>query len=172
MIYQVGTRSPSIDPSCFVAESAQLIGSVVMHRDASVWFGAVIRADNSLVTIGEGSNVQDNSVIHSDDGIDVVLGRGVTVGHKVMLHGCEVGDYSLVGIGAILLNRVKVGNHCLIGAGTLLTEGKQIPERSLVLGSPGRVVRALTDAEVMQLKFGAAHYVQNSRRYRETLRPA
>jgi carbonic anhydrase/acetyltransferase-like protein (isoleucine patch superfamily) len=171
MIFTLGDRRPNIDPSCFVADSAQVIGSVALQAHSSIWFGAVIRGDNALITIGVDSNVQDNSVIHTDEGLDVSLGRGVTVGHKVVLHGCQVGDYSLVGIGAVVLNHARIGNYCLVGAGALITEGKQIPDRSLVLGSPGRVVRALTDTEVKHLELAGAHYVQNAERYRTSLRP-
>lgn len=171
MKFSLGTRTPTIADSCFVAESAQIIGSVVLDAHASVWFGAVLRGDNALIHIAENANVQDNSVIHTDDGLDVHIGRGVTIGHRVVLHGCQVGEFSLIGIGAIVLNRAQIGKHCLIGAGALITEGKQIPDRSMVLGSPGRVVRPLTDAEVKMLEFSAAHYVQNGHRYRESLRP-
>lgn len=170
MLYDLGDRRPSIHASCFVAESAQLIGSVVLEQDASIWFNVVLRGDNDLISIGATSNIQDNSVIHTDDGLAVRVGRGVTVGHRVMLHGCEVGDHSLVGIGAIVLNRAKIGRHCLIGAGALVTEGKEIPDRSLVLGSPGRVVRTLSDNEVRMLEASAEHYVQNARRYQVELR--
>jgi len=170
MLYDLGDRKPSVHPSCFVADSAQVIGSIRLEQDASVWFNTVLRGDNELITIGSESNVQDATVIHTDAGLEVRLGRGVTVGHRVMLHGCEVGDYSLIGIGAIVLNRAKIGNHCLIGAGTLITEDKVIPDRSLVLGSPGRVVRQVSDNEVLALQGSAAHYVQNARRYVAELR--
>ena len=170
MRYDLGDRRAQIDPSCFVAESAQVIGSIVLEADASVWFNCVLRGDNDLITIGRESNVQDASVIHTDAGLQVRVGRGVTIGHRVMLHGCEVGDFSLIGIGAIVLNRAKIGSYCLIGAGTLITENKQIPDRSLVIGSPGRVVRELSDQEMRVLEGSAAHYVQNARRYREQLR--
>ena len=170
MLYDLGDRRPSIHASCFVAESAQLIGSVVLEQDASIWFNVVLRGDNDLISIGASSNIQDNSVIHTDDGLAVRVGRGVTVGHRVMLHGCQVGDHSLVGIGAIVLNRAKIGRHCLIGAGALVTEGKEIPDRSLVLGSPGRVMRTLSDNEVRMLEASAEHYVQNARRYESELR--
>jgi carbonic anhydrase/acetyltransferase-like protein (isoleucine patch superfamily) len=169
MIYALGTRRPSIHSSCFVAADAQVIGSVALERDARVWFSVVLRGDNELITIGPESNVQDASVIHTDAGIAVNVGRGVTIGHRVMLHGCEVGDYSLIGIGAIVLNNAKIGSHCLIGAGTLITEGKRIPDRSLVIGSPGRVIRTLTDADVLMLEASAAHYVENAKRYRAEL---
>jgi carbonic anhydrase/acetyltransferase-like protein (isoleucine patch superfamily) len=170
MLYDLGDRRPSVHASCFVADSAQVIGSVQLEQGASVWFNTVLRGDNELITIGPDSNVQDATVIHTDAGLTVRLGRGVTVGHRVMLHGCEVGDYSLVGIGAIVLNRAKIGKHCLIGAGTLITENKVIPDRSLVLGSPGRIVREVSDNEVFVLEASAAHYVQNARRYLAELR--
>ncbi|MDD9933580.1 MAG: gamma carbonic anhydrase family protein [Myxococcales bacterium] len=170
MLYDLGERSPQVHVSCFVADSAQLIGSIVLEKDASAWFNVVMRGDNELIAIGEGSNVQDGTVIHTDAGIEVRIGRGVTVGHKVMLHGCEVGDSSLVGIGSVILNRAKIGKHCLIGAGALITEGKEIPDRSVVFGAPGKVVRQVTDAELMILEGSAAHYVQNAQRYRRDLR--
>ena len=170
MLYTLGDRRPQIDASCFIADSAQVIGSVVLEPNASVWFGVVIRGDNDLITIGADSNVQDTTVIHTDSGIEVRVGRGVTIGHRVMLHGCEVGDHSLIGIGAIVMNRAKIGRHCLIGAGALITEGKQIPDRSLVMGAPGRVVRQISDAEVHVLEGSAAHYVENAKRYRKELR--
>jgi carbonic anhydrase/acetyltransferase-like protein (isoleucine patch superfamily) len=170
MFYDLGERRPSVHESCFVADSAHVIGSVRLEQDASVWFNVVLRGDNDLITIGPESNVQDASVIHTDAGIEVRLGRGVTVGHRVMLHGCEVADYSLIGIGAIVLNRAKIGKHCLIGAGALITENKVIPDRSLVMGSPGRVVRQVRDNEVAMLQASAAHYVQNGRRYAQQLR--
>ena len=171
MLYDLGERRPRVHQSCFVAASADLIGSVVLEEDASVWFGVVLRGDNDLITIGPESNVQDLSVIHTDAGLRCTIGRGVTVGHRVMLHGCEVGDYSLIGIGAIVLNRAKIGKHCLIGAGALITEDKVIPDRSLVIGSPGRVVRQLGEQDAMMLRASAAHYVANARRYRQELRP-
>lgn len=171
MLYALGDRVPSVHASCFVADSAQLIGSIALEEDASVWFNCVLRGDNDLITIGRESNVQDATVIHTDSGIQVRVGRGVTIGHHVMLHGCEVGDYSLIGIGATLLNRARVGKHCLIGAGALITEGKEIPDRSLVMGAPGRVVRQLRAEEVLMLEGSAVHYVQNARRYRKELRP-
>jgi carbonic anhydrase/acetyltransferase-like protein (isoleucine patch superfamily) len=171
MIFTLGDRRPSIHETAFVADSAQLIGSVVLEANTSVWFGAVIRGDNALITLGQDSNFQDGAIIHTDEGLDVQLGRGVTVGHRAVLHGCQVDDFSLIGIGAVVLNRARIGKHCLIGAGALITEGKQIPDRSLVLGSPARVMRAVTDAEVAQLTFSAAHYVHNGQRYRTSLQP-
>jgi carbonic anhydrase/acetyltransferase-like protein (isoleucine patch superfamily) len=171
MIFTLGDRRPSIHETAFVADSAQVIGSVVLEENSSVWFGAVLRGDNAQITLGPDTNFQDGAIIHTDEGLDVRLGRGVTVGHRVVLHGCQIGDFSLVGIGAVLLNRVQIGKHCLIGAGALITEGKQIPDRSLVLGSPARVARTLTDAEVQHLLFSAEHYVHNGRRYRTSLQP-
>jgi carbonic anhydrase/acetyltransferase-like protein (isoleucine patch superfamily) len=134
-----------------------------------VWFQVVIRGDNDLITIGRESNVQDASVLHTDTGIRLTLGRGVTVGHKVMLHGCQVGDFSLIGMNAVILNRASIGKHCLIGANALITEGKQIPDGSVVMGSPGKVIRSVTDSERAILEGSAAHYVQNAQHYRTRL---
>ncbi len=170
MIYALGDRVPQVHDSCFVAQSAQVIGSVVLEEDVSIWFGAVLRGDNDPLVIGAQSNIQDGTVMHTDEGVPLRLGRGVTVGHQCMLHGCEIGDYSLIGIGAVVLNRAKIGKHCLIGAGTLITEDKVIPDRSLVLGSPGRIIRTLTDEQALILEASAAHYVQNAKRYRSDLR--
>jgi carbonic anhydrase/acetyltransferase-like protein (isoleucine patch superfamily) len=153
----------------FVADNATLIGSVVLEPNASVWFNAVIRADNDLIVVGEDSNVQDGSVLHTDSGIQLRIGRGVTIGHKVMLHGCSVGDYSLIGINAVVLNGAKIGKHCLIGANSLIPEGAEIPDGSLVIGSPGRVKRSLSDAEKAMLHASAAHYVENAQRYLKAL---
>ncbi len=169
MLFALGERRPTIHPTCFVAESAQVIGSVVLEQDASLWFNVVLRGDNDLIHVGEASNIQDASVIHTDEKLEVHVGRNVTVGHRVMLHGCRVGDCSLIGIGAIVLNRATIGNHCLIGAGALITENKVIPDRSLVMGAPGRVIRTLSDGEIAMLEGSAAHYVQNARRYLQGL---
>lgn len=172
MIYSIDERRVSIDSSCFVADSAVIIGSVTLHENASVWFNAVLRGDNDHIVIGPDSNVQDGSVLHTDHGIGLTLGRGVTVGHKVMLHGCEIADYSLIGINAVVLNKAKIGKHCIIGAGALITEGKEIPERSLVLGAPGKVVRQVSDQEIEgMLHMSAQHYVENGRRYLRSLTP-
>lgn len=172
MIYTFEDRQVSIHDTCFVADSADLIGSVVLEADASIWFNAVLRGDNDVITIGQGSNVQDGSVLHTDDGIPLTLGRGVTVGHKVMLHGCEIADHCLIGIGSIVLNRARIGKHCIIGANTLITEGKEIPERSLVIGAPGRVVRQVSDQEVaLMLEGSAQHYIDKARRCLRALSP-
>jgi carbonic anhydrase/acetyltransferase-like protein (isoleucine patch superfamily) len=166
MLYRLGDRSPTVHASAYVAPSAQLIGSVVMLEDSSVWFNVVVRGDNDIMTIGPGTNVQDQSMLHTDHGIPLTLGRGCTVGHKVMLHGCEIGDYTLIGMNAVVLNRARIGNYCMIGANALITEGKEIPDGSVVMGSPGKIVRQVTDAERRVLEVSGAHYVENARRFR------
>jgi carbonic anhydrase/acetyltransferase-like protein (isoleucine patch superfamily) len=143
-----------------------LIGRVELAASSSVWFNATIRADNDRVLIGARSNIQDGTVIHTDEGVPALIGEGVTVGHQVMLHGCTIGDGSLIGIQAVILNRARIGRDCLIGAGSLITEGKEIPDRSMVMGSPGKVVRTLTDDEVERIRRGNQHYVEEARRYR------
>jgi len=153
----------------FVAPNATLIGSIVLHDRSSIWFNAVLRGDNEPIVVGAGTNIQDASVLHTDEGIPLSIGAGVTVGHMAMLHGCTIGDHSLIGIKAVVLNRVKIGKNCLIGANALIPEGKEIPDNSLVMGSPGRVVRELTSEQVEGLKQSAAHYVENMRRYLRTL---
>jgi carbonic anhydrase/acetyltransferase-like protein (isoleucine patch superfamily) len=142
---------------------------VVLDDCASVWFNAILRGDNEPIVVGEGTNIQDGSVLHTDEGIPLTLGRGITVGHMVMLHGCTIGDNSLIGIKAVILNHVKIGKNCIIGANTLLPEGKEIPDNSLVMGSPGRVVRQVTEAEATALSHSAEHYVENMRRYLTSL---
>ena len=169
MIYRLEDRRVVRHADTFVAPNATLIGSVVLHEAASVWFNVVIRGDNDPIVIGPETNIQDGSVLHTDEGVPLTLGRGVTVGHKVMLHGCEVGDFSLIGIGAVVLNRAKIGRYCIIGANSLIAEGKEIPEGSLVIGSPGRVVRTLTPEQRLGLERSAAHYVANAHRYRQHL---
>jgi carbonic anhydrase/acetyltransferase-like protein (isoleucine patch superfamily) len=156
----------------FIADSAQLIGNVILHSNVSVWFNVVIRADNDLISIGENSNVQDGAILHTDPGFKLNVGKGVTIGHKAMLHGCEVGDYTLVGINAVVLNGAKIGKHCLIGANTLIPEGMVIPDGSMVVGSPGKIKKELTDNQKKQLEFSAAHYVHNSKRYQQDLKPS
>jgi carbonic anhydrase/acetyltransferase-like protein (isoleucine patch superfamily) len=154
----------------FVAANATVIGSVVLEDQCSVWFNAVIRGDNDRITLGARSNVQDGSILHTDEGVPLTLGAEVTVGHMVMLHGCSIGEGSLIGIKAVILNHAIIGRDCLIGANSLVVEGKQIPDRSLVLGSPGKVVRSLTDDEVARQRWIAGHYVENARRYLRELR--
>jgi len=167
--YRLGQSQVEAHPQSWVAPNATLIGKVQLDAGASVWFNVVMRGDNELIHIGENSNVQDGSVLHTDMGHPLSLGTGVTVGHKAMLHGCVVGDYSLIGINAVILNGVRIGRHCIIGANTLVPEGKEIPDGSLVIGSPGKVVRALTDEQKKMLEASAAHYVQNAQRYARDL---
>jgi carbonic anhydrase/acetyltransferase-like protein (isoleucine patch superfamily) len=153
----------------WVAPDAVLIGRVRLLKNASVWFGAVLRGDNDWITIGENSNVQDNSVIHTDPGQPTIIGANVTVGHRVILHSTMIGDNSLIGMGSTLLNRSRIGSNCLIGANALIAEGKEIPDNSLVIGAPGRVVRQLDDREVAMLRMSSEIYVQNYRRFRDSL---
>ncbi len=169
MIYQLGELRVRADGEYFIAESATVIGNVLLRPNASVWFNAVIRGDNELVTIGENSNVQDGCVLHTDPGSPLVIGSHVTIGHKAMLHGCTIGDNSLVGINAVVMNDAKIGRNCLIGANALVTEGKEIPDNSMVLGSPGKVVRELTPQQIEGLRTSALHYVENARRFKREL---
>ena len=171
MKYQLGERRVECRGAHFIAENASVIGSVVVEVDASVWFNAVVRGDNDLITIGKRSNIQDAAVLHTDEGVQLIVGPDVTIGHMVMLHGCTIGEGTLIGIKSVILNRAKIGRNCLIGANSLITEGKEIPERSLVMGSPGKVVRQLTDEEVKALLWNAEHYVEKSKLYRQGLLP-
>ena len=170
MIYRLGDRALDVQgDEWFVADNATVIGSVVLGNNANVWYNAVVRGDNDVITIGEGSNVQDGAVMHTDAGIRLTLGTGVTVGHKAMLHGCEIGDYTLIGINAVILNRAKIGQYCIIGANALIPEGKIIPDGSVVMGSPGKVVKEVTDEQRLMLKASSAHYAQNARRFKKEL---
>jgi len=171
MNYRLGDARVETDPDSWVAPNAVLIGKVKLEAGASVWFNAVLRGDNELIHIGENSNVQDGTVMHTDMGSPLEIGKGVTIGHNVMLHGCSVGDYSLIGINSVILNGAKIGKYCLIGANSLIGEGKVIPDGSLVMGSPGKVVRELTDIQKKMLEASAAHYVHNARRYARDLQP-
>jgi len=171
MIYQLGARKPTFKGDYYVAPNAAVIGSVVMEPNSSVWWNVTIRGDNDVITLGENVNVQDGSIIHTDNGVPVTLARNVSIGHLVMLHGCTIGENSLIGIGAIILNRVTIGKNCLIGAGSLVTEGKTIPDGSLVLGSPGKVVRPLTPEEIEMNTWIAQHYVERAGVYRQGLKP-
>ena len=168
-IYQLDQWRPEVHPSAFVADSAQVIGQVSLGAEASVWFGCVVRGDTELISIGAGSNIQDASVLHADYGFPLQVGARVTVGHQVMLHGCHIGDESLIGIGAVVLNGARIGKHCLVGAGALVTEGKEFPDGSLILGSPAKVVRTLTPEQIEGLRASAQHYIENARRYRSGL---
>lgn len=169
MKYRLANRSVEAHPDSWIAPSADVIGSVRLDAGASIWFGAVLRGDNELIHIGENSNVQDGTVIHTDIGYPLTLGKGVTIGHNVMLHGCTVDDYSLIGINAVILNGAKIGKYCLIGANSLIPEGKEIPDGSLVMGSPGKIVRQLTPEQMKGLEASATHYVQNAQRYKKDL---
>lgn len=171
MLYSLDTHSPVLDGDNFVADSASVIGRIHLKSHASVWFGCVLRGDMDDIIIGERSNIQDGSVLHTDPGIKLMIGDDVTVGHQAMLHGCTVGDGSLIGIKAVVLNRAVIGKNCIIGAGALIPEGKVIPDNSLVMGMPGKVVRELDEANARMLKMQAAHYVQNAQRYRRDLKP-
>ena len=170
MIYSLEGRVLKAEGDYFIADTAVVVGSVCLRHEASVWWGAVLRGDFDTITVGERSNVQDNAVVHMDAGFPVTLGERVTVGHKAVLHGCTVGDNSLIGIGAVVLNGVVVGNDCLIGSNALITEGKAIPDRSLVLGSPGKIVRELSDEEVAEITGFSDLYVDNFRRYQAGLK--
>ncbi len=169
-LYELDGLAPYCDPTAWVADSAEVMGNVRIGADASVWFGTVVRGDTETITIGEGSNIQDASVLHADIGQPLTIGARVTVGHKVMLHGCTIGDESLIGIGAIVLNGAKIGRHCLVGAGALVTEGKEFPDGSMILGSPAKVVRQLTPEQIEGLRQSAQHYIDNARRFRAGLR--
>lgn len=170
MRYRLGERRIEIKgEDYFIADNAIVIGSVVLENNASIWFNTVVRGDNDVITIGEDSNVQDLSVLHTDVGYKLTIGKGVTVGHKVMLHGCSIGDYSLIGINSVILNGAKIGKHCLIGANTLIPEGKEIPDGSMVIGSPGKVTKQLNDQQKMFLEMSAMHYVENFKRFKREL---
>ena len=171
-VYDLGDKKPKL-PSAdeyWIAPNAMVIGDVTLKPGASVWFGAVVRGDNDPIVIGRDTNIQDGSVIHSDPGEPVLIGDGVTVGHMVMIHSCEIGDNTLIGIGSVILSRAKIGKNCLIGANTLITEGKVIPDNSLVMGQPGRVVRELEPGQIEALRASAGHYVQNWQRYARDLK--
>lgn len=171
MIYSLVQRSPQFESDqCFVAPNATLIGDVALAKDVSVWFNTVIRADDDQIRIGRGSNIQDGAVLHVDPGVPMDIGEGVTVGHQAMLHGCRIGDHSLVGINAVILNGAKIGRHCLIGANALIPEGMEVPDGSLVLGSPGKVRRELTQSEMVGIEDNARHYVLQMQRYLKELK--
>ena len=166
-VYSLGAITPTLPPQdeYWVAPTASVIGNVILKKNASIWWGATVRGDNDPITIGENSNVQDGSVLHTDLGAPLSIGANVTIGHMVMLHGCTVGDGSLIGIGAVVLNGAKIGKNCLIGAGALITEGKEIPDNSMVMGAPGKVVREIGEQHAMILQASALHYVENWKRY-------
>ena len=169
MFYDLEDKKPKNSGENWVAPNATIIGDVTLEKNSSVWFNAVIRGDNENIHVGEGSNVQDGSVLHTDPGCPLRIGKDVTIGHIVMLHGCTIGDNSLIGIGAVILNNAKIGKNCIIGAKALITETKEIPDNSLVVGAPGRVVRKLTDDEIGKITENAKHYQDNWKRYVKTV---
>ena len=169
-VYELDGVSPEVAESAWIADSAQVMGRVSIGPDASVWFGTVVRGDTESITIGEGSNIQDASVLHADLGKPLVVGRNVTVGHQVMLHGCTIGDESLIGIGAVVLNGARIGKNCLVGAGSLVTEGKEFPDGSMFIGSPAKAIRQLSPEQIEGLRQSAKHYIDNARRFKAGLR--
>jgi len=171
MQYDLNGTRPKVDPDCYVAPGAHVIGDVELQSGVSVWFNAVIRGDVETITIGKNSNIQDGSVLHADQGFPLNVGEGVTVGHQVMIHGCEIGNHSLIGIQTVILNGAKIGEESIVGAKALITEGKQFPPRSLIIGSPAKAVRTLTDQEVQFLKGSALHYQSNGQHFKKTLSP-
>ncbi len=171
MIYSLGEhRVEMVGDDYFVADNATVVGLVRLENNASVWFNAVLRGDNELITVGENSNIQDGSVLHTDPGVPLTIGKNVTVGHKVMLHGCTIGDNSLIGINSVILNGAKIGSNCLIGANSLITEGKEIPDGSLVMGSPAKVIKQLTEEQQQGLIVSAETYVKNFKRFKAEMR--
>lgn len=169
-LYALDDIEPQVHPDAWVADSATVVGKVILEADASVWYGAVLRGDNEPITVGRGSNVQDGSVLHTDRGTPLHIGADVTVGHQVTLHGCTIGDGSLIGIQAVVLNGAKIGRHCLVAAGALVTEGKEFPDHSLIMGSPAQVVRQISPEQAQRIHRSAVHYVDNARRYRSRAR--
>ena len=169
-IYEFEGVAPRVAESAWVADSAQVMGHVDLAEGVSVWFGTIIRGDTEVIRIGRNSNIQDGSVLHADHGKPLTIGDEVTVGHKVMLHGCTIGDGSLIGIGAVVLNGAKIGKGCLVGAGSLVTEGKEFADGSMIVGSPARVVKQLTREQLEHLRLSAVHYVENAKRFRKSLK--
>lgn len=169
-IYQLGEIAPDIDASAYIADSANIIGKVKIETNASIWFDVTIRGDNELITVGENSNIQEASILHTDPGYPLTIGNYVTVGHQAMLHGCTIGEGSLVGIQAVILNGAKIGKNCLVGAGALVTEGKEFPDNSLIIGSPAKAVRTLTEADIAGLRRNADTYVQRGQAFKTQLK--
>lgn len=169
-LYELDGKAPNLGQDCWIADSAQVIGAVELADQASVWFGAVIRGDTETIRIGRNSNIQDLSVLHADVGMPLSIGDNVTVGHQVMLHGCTIGDNSLIGIQAVVLNGAKIGRNSIVGAGSVVTEGKEFPDNSLIIGAPAKVVRTLDDAAARKLAESALHYVENGRRFARGLK--
>jgi carbonic anhydrase/acetyltransferase-like protein (isoleucine patch superfamily) len=169
-IYQLGERVPDIDPSAYVTDSANVIGNVRIEANANIWFEVTIRGDNELITVGENSNVQEASVLHTDPGFPLTIGKNVTVGHQAMLHGCIIGDGSLIGIQAVILNGAKIGKNCLVGAGALVTEGKEFPDNSLIIGAPAKVARTLSEEDIARLSGISSNYVKRAQFYKQNLK--
>ncbi len=169
-LYQLDSHTPEVAESAWIADNAQVMGAVHLAANASVWFGVTVRGDTETISIGEGSNIQDGSVLHADVGKPLTVGKNVTVGHMVMLHGCTIGDESLIGIGAVVLNGAKIGKNCLVGAGSLVTEGKEFPDGSMIMGSPAKVVRELTSEQIQGLRLSAQHYIENAHRFKAGLK--
>ena len=169
-VYQLDDDVPQVPASAWVAESAQVMGQVTLAENASVWYGAVLRGDNDRISVGANSNVQDGSVLHTDHGVPLTIGAHVTVGHQVTLHGCTIGDGSLIGLQSVVLNGAKIGRNCLVGAGAVVTEGKAFPDNSLILGAPAKVVKELSPEQAARMRHGALHYVENAQRHRSLLK--
>lgn len=169
-VYELDGVAPKLGAGSWVADSAQVMGDVTLAENASVWFGAVLRGDTETIAVGRNSNIQDGSVLHADHGCPLTIGENVTVGHQVMLHGCTIGDNSLIGIQAVVLNQARIGRNCIVGAGSVVTEGKEFPDNSLIIGAPARVVRTLDEAAAAKLRESAEHYVDNARRFAKGLK--
>lgn len=170
-VYSLDGKTPSLpsEGDYWIAPNAAVMGNIILKKNASIWFNVTLRGDNDPIEIGENTNIQDGSVLHTDVGMPLIIGKNVTVGHMVMLHGCTIGDNSLIGIGSIILNGAKIGRNCLIGANSLITEGKEIPDNSMVMGAPGKVVREVSEGQIQMLTGSALHYVENWKRYQKGL---
>jgi carbonic anhydrase/acetyltransferase-like protein (isoleucine patch superfamily) len=169
-IYELEGKAPQLGQGAWIADSAEVIGDVILGDNASVWFGTVIRGDTDTIRIGRNTNIQDQSVLHADEGVPLTLGDNVTVGHQVMLHGCTIGDGSLIGIQAVVLNKAKIGRNCIVGAGSVVTENKEFPDNSLIVGSPAKAIRTLTEEQVKLLSHLSEHYVHNAKRYQRSFK--
>ncbi|MEN3364992.1 MAG: hypothetical protein V7606_2266 [Burkholderiales bacterium] len=169
-IYQLGERTPDIDPSAYVTDSANVIGNVRIEAYASIWFEVTLRGDNELITVGENSNLQEGCVLHTDPGYPLTIGKNVSVGHQAMLHGCIIGEGSLIGIQSVILNGAKIGRNCLVGAGALITEGKEFPDNSLIIGAPAKVARTLSEEDIARLRGNADNYVKRGQFYKQNLK--
>lgn len=169
-IYQLGEHAPEIDPSAYIADSANIIGKAKIDAHASIWFDVTIRGDNELIAVGENSNVQESCVLHTDPGWPLTIGKNVTIGHQAMLHGCSIGEGALIGIQAVILNGAKIGRNCLVGAGALVTEGKEFPDNSLIIGSPAKAVRTLTEEDIARMHRNTANYVERGKFYKANLK--